>query len=164
MRARILYSRMMLGQIIGISSRVCLDSMDLSGQGDSETIQGSPHMLPRPCLCKDFTATHVRLPDTQLLRGALARVAIAQDASNASSVSPEILLLDEWLSVADHSFREKAQAHMHSLVEQSSILVLASHDLSLLEEVCNRGIYLKDGTIAHSGTIEEVITAYRDAD
>lgn len=80
------------------------------------------------------------------------------------SVSPEILLLDEWLSVADHSFREKAQAHMHSLVEQSSILVLASHDLSLLEEVCNRGIYLKDGTIAHSGTIEEVITAYRDAE
>ncbi len=76
------------------------------------------------------------------------------------SIEPDILLLDEWLSVADQSFREKAEIHMRDLVGKTRILVLASHNLALLQRVCNKGLYLKEGEIACFGTIEEAVSAY----
>ena len=76
------------------------------------------------------------------------------------SIEPDILLLDEWLSVADQSFSEKAEAHMRSLVGKTRILVLASHNLDLLQRVCNKGLFLKDGQIACFGSIDEAVHAY----
>lgn len=78
------------------------------------------------------------------------------------AVSPEILLMDEWLSVTDRSFRAKAESEMQKLVERSSILVLASHDLKLIERVCNRGLYLGEGAVRHIGPIAETLAAYRE--
>lgn len=77
------------------------------------------------------------------------------------SVAPDILLLDEWLSVTDQSFSEKAEHHMRAFVEQSRILVLASHNLELLERVCNRGLVLDGGTARFIGPIADAIAAYR---
>ncbi len=76
------------------------------------------------------------------------------------SIEPDILLLDEWLSVADQNFSEKAEAHMRTLVGKTGILVLASHNLELLRRVCNKGLLLRDGEIASFGTINEAIDAY----
>lgn len=77
------------------------------------------------------------------------------------SVEPDILLLDEWLSVADQSFRNKAERHMNALVERSRILVLASHSLELLSRVCDRGLYLEAGEVRFIGSMADAIACYR---
>lgn len=76
------------------------------------------------------------------------------------SIDPDILLLDEWLSVADQSFRDKAEHLMKDLVAKSRILVIASHSMELLGRLCSRGLYLERGVARFSGSIEETIAAY----
>lgn len=76
------------------------------------------------------------------------------------SIAPDILLLDEWLSVADQSFRDKAEALMRDLVAKSRILVIASHNMELLARLCNRGILLEAGRVKFEGSIDETIEAY----
>ena len=67
--------------------------------------------------------------------------------SVSTAVSPDILLLDEWLSVGDVEFQEKAKQRLQSMIERSSILVLASHSLDLLRGVCTRILHLEHGCI-----------------
>jgi lipopolysaccharide transport system ATP-binding protein len=76
------------------------------------------------------------------------------------SIDPDILILDEWLSVADAKFRKKAEEMMTDLVSRSRILVIASHNVELLERVCNRGILLKAGVLAVEDNMEQTISAY----
>ena len=77
------------------------------------------------------------------------------------SRNPDILLLDEWLSVADEAFRAKAEKHMQALTDRARILVLASHNLSLLERVCTHGLMLHAGEAVMAGPIKEVTEHYR---
>lgn len=69
---------------------------------------------------------------------------------------PEILIMDEWLSVGDEGFREKAEKRLEELVSSSRILVLASHSRDLVERTCTRGILLDHGLLAMDGPIHEV--------
>jgi lipopolysaccharide transport system ATP-binding protein len=73
---------------------------------------------------------------------------------------PEILLMDEWLSVGDESFRHKAEARMAELVQTSNILVIASHSRSLISQMCNRVIWLEHGRVRMDGDVESVVEAY----
>lgn len=63
----------------------------------------------------------------------------------ATSIECEILLMDEWLSVGDVNFRAQAQERLMSLVTQSSIVVLASHDPTIVKTLCNKFIVLSGG-------------------
>jgi lipopolysaccharide transport system ATP-binding protein len=83
--------------------------------------------------------------------------------SFAISISrhPDILLLDEWLSVADETFRTKAEKHMNALAARARIVVLASHSLDLLERVCTHGLMLHAGEAVMTGPIKEVTAHYR---
>lgn len=74
--------------------------------------------------------------------------------------SPEILLLDEWLSVGDESFREKAEERLTQLVDDSKILVLASHSRVLVERLCSRGVWIESGKVREDGPIGEVSNSY----
>jgi lipopolysaccharide transport system ATP-binding protein len=76
------------------------------------------------------------------------------------SIDPDILILDEWLSVADAAFRDKAEALMKDLVTRSRILVIASHNLELLGRLCNRGIFLHEGILAAAGEMQATVSAY----
>lgn len=76
------------------------------------------------------------------------------------SIDPDILILDEWLSVADAAFRDKAETLMKDLVTRSRILVLASHNLELLGRLCNRGVLLHEGTLATAGEMQAAVSAY----
>jgi ABC-2 type transport system ATP-binding protein/lipopolysaccharide transport system ATP-binding protein len=80
----------------------------------------------------------------------------------ATCISPEILLMDEWLSAGDASFLEKAQRRMEAFVQRSNIMVLASHSVPLLEQWCNRAILLDEGQIRASGDVSTVAAAYRE--
>ncbi len=77
-------------------------------------------------------------------------------------VPPEILVMDEWLAAGDASFLEKAKRRMEEFVRSSSILVLASHSMPLLEQWCNRAILLDQGHIRASGDLASVTAAYRE--
>lgn len=75
-------------------------------------------------------------------------------------VIPDILVMDEWLSVGDDSFKAQAEARLRDLVAGSKILVIASHSRDLLERTCTRGIVLRHGRIVQDGPISEVTESY----
>jgi lipopolysaccharide transport system ATP-binding protein len=60
---------------------------------------------------------------------------------------PEILIMDEWLTVGDAEFQKKAQQRLHEIVKKSSILVIATHSPELVVKICNRTIRLDRGTL-----------------
>ena len=65
----------------------------------------------------------------------------------STAIPADILLMDEWLSVGDDSFKKKASKRMDSLVEKSAILVIASHSKDLISKMCNRAFMLEHGRI-----------------
>ena len=73
---------------------------------------------------------------------------------------PEILLMDEWLSVGDENFKLKAEARLANLVDATKILVIASHSRELIETSCNRAIWLEHGQIKMDGSASTVCSAY----
>lgn len=75
-------------------------------------------------------------------------------------VRPEILLMDEWLSVGDADFQHKAEERLRDLVSGTKILVIATHSRELVESVCNRAIWLEHGQIKMDGPVDEVSKAY----
>lgn len=78
----------------------------------------------------------------------------------STAIRPEILLMDEWLSVGDESFRCKAEKRMADVVEATNILVIASHSRDLIEKLCNRVIWLEHGKVIVDGTPCEVLPKY----
>ncbi len=67
--------------------------------------------------------------------------------SVATSVKPEILLIDEMFATGDASFQKKAEARMHDWIAGTDIFVFASHDHGLIKRLCNRVFRLDHGTI-----------------
>jgi lipopolysaccharide transport system ATP-binding protein len=80
--------------------------------------------------------------------------------SVSTVVQPEILLMDEWLSVGDEGFKHKAEARLAELVESTKILVIASHSRDLIVKTCNRVLWFEHGTIKMDGAPDEVCAAY----
>lgn len=75
-------------------------------------------------------------------------------------IRPEILLMDEWLSVGDESFKGRAEKRLTELVASTNILVIASHSRELVCHTCNRVIWLEHGKIRMDGPAAEVAAAY----
>lgn len=75
-------------------------------------------------------------------------------------VHPEILLMDEWLSVGDENFKLKAKERMRDLVGKTNILVIATHSKEQLLQTCNRAIWLEHGKIRMDDEISKVAAAY----
>jgi lipopolysaccharide transport system ATP-binding protein len=78
----------------------------------------------------------------------------------STTVRPEILLMDEWLSVGDEGFKQKAEERMNELVKSTNILVIASHSRELVMHTCNRVLWLEHGKIKMDGDVETVTAAY----
>lgn len=78
----------------------------------------------------------------------------------ATAIEPEILLVDEVLSVGDLAFQEKAARRMREMMSKAEIIVMVSHDLSSIAKLCDRAIWMDHGTIRLSGPTAEIIAAY----
>ncbi len=78
----------------------------------------------------------------------------------ATAFKPDILMLDEWLSAGDASFRKKATERMRSFVGAAGILVLASHSRKLLTDNCNQAIWLEKGEVRACGDVETLFDEY----
>lgn len=67
--------------------------------------------------------------------------------SIATLQQPEILVMDEWLTVGDADFQEKAQQRLQEIIKKTSVLVIATHSPELVQQVCNRMIRLERGAL-----------------
>lgn len=88
--------------------------------------------------------------------GMLARLAF----SIATVVRPEILIVDEILSVGDADFQAKSRRRMTELMSGGATVLFVSHDLSQIREMCNRVIWLEHGRVKLCGETDEVCSAY----
>ena len=98
----------------------------------------------------------IELPVRTYSSGMQFRLAFAV----STIVRPEILLMDEWLSVGDESFKVKASERLTTVVDTSKILVLASHSRELLEKVTNKVLWLEHGEVKMFGSSTEVLSEY----
>ena len=91
--------------------------------------------------------------------GMLARLAF----SVACIVEPEILIVDEILSVGDADFQEKSRARMMELMTGGTTVFFVSHSLKQIREMCNKVVWLEHGKIQAIGKTEEICNMYEGA-
>lgn len=98
----------------------------------------------------------IELPMRTYSSGMLLRLAF----SVSTVLSPDILLMDEWLAVGDEAFQAKAEERLHSVVSRTSILVIASHSAALIRNQCNRVLFLEHGRLIADGSPDDVLPQY----
>lgn len=96
---------------------------------------------------------YLALPIKTYSSGMRLRLAFAV----ATAFSPNILVLDEWLSAGDASFKDKAAKRLNALIEKTGIFAFASHSETLQRQICNKGLVLSHGSVAFFGEINEAI-------
>ncbi|MEP5765010.1 MAG: ATP-binding cassette domain-containing protein [Halieaceae bacterium] len=79
----------------------------------------------------------------------------------ACQARPDILLIDEAMSVGDRDFRQKSRAYLLERIKSDQTAVIVSHDERLIATECNRVIWLADGGIKACGEPDEVLEQYR---
>ncbi len=78
----------------------------------------------------------------------------------ATSVDPDILLLDEVLATGDANFREKSKGRVIELVTAAKAVVLVTHDMEWVREYCNRALLLEKGEVIIEGSPDEVVETH----
>jgi ABC-type polysaccharide/polyol phosphate transport system ATPase subunit len=79
----------------------------------------------------------------------------------ATSWQPEILILDEVMSVGDEAFRRKCRARMEEFRAAGATTLLVSHDMETVRSLCSRVAWLQRGELRREGRADEVVEAYR---
>lgn len=82
--------------------------------------------------------------------------------SIATSVMPEILVLDEVVGAGDAAFMKKAEERFGKMVTKADIVVLASHDNTTIEKFCNKVLWLNAGKIGFLGSVQEGLAHYSE--
>lgn len=85
----------------------------------------------------------IDLPIKSYSQGMAARLAF----SVATAMNPEILIMDEWIGAGDPSFQEKARNRMSELTQNAGIIILASHNMTLMRRTCTHILELDAGTM-----------------
>lgn len=98
---------------------------------------------------------YLNLPVRTYSSGMMLRLAFAI----STSVEADILIMDEWLSVGDAEFSAKAARRLDTLVGSASIVVIATHDPTLVARVCTRKISLEHGKIVADELITPAVQA-----
>ena len=83
--------------------------------------------------------------------------------SIATVVEPQILILDEVLSVGDAKFKEKSENRMKSLLNQDVTVLFVSHSIDQVRRLCNKAIWLEKGKLVMQGSVEEVSEKYEQS-
>jgi len=97
-------------------------------------------------------------PFKQLSTGMQSRLAF----SIASLVQPEILILDEVLSVGDGAFQEKSATKMREIIDGGAATILVSHSLNQIRELCNKVLWLHKGKQIAFGEMEPICDRYEE--
>ena len=78
----------------------------------------------------------------------------------ATSLEPDILLIDEVLGVGDPSFKAKALQRLKQMIRKSGIVLISTHSGGLVKEICSRCIILENGCITHDGDVNDGLEIY----
>tara|TARA_Y100000996_G_scaffold338946_1_gene275801 strand:- start:123 stop:860 length:738 start_codon:yes stop_codon:yes gene_type:complete len=101
---------------------------------------------------------YLNLPMRTYSSGMKSRLAL----STALFSIPDILLIDEFFSTGDLEFSKKSRGKIKEIMDNSSIMLFASHDLDLIKKLCTKAIYMKNGKINYYGSIEEAKKKYEN--
>ena len=137
--------------------------MDLSGR-ENVYLNGAILGYTKPFLDAKFQeildfselGDFINLPIRNYSSGMLARLAF----SIAAVVKPEILIVDEILAVGDAQFQEKSKRRMMELMGGGTTVLLVSHDIEQVKELCQRVVWLEHGRVREIGEAKEVCGAY----
>jgi ABC-type polysaccharide/polyol phosphate transport system ATPase subunit len=99
---------------------------------------------------------YASVPVKGLSSGMVARLGFAI----ATDVQPDILILDEVLSVGDESFRNKCKQRIDKFWDNNTTILVVSHDLHFIKESCKMAIWLDKGVIQSQGQAQEVVRLY----
>ena len=77
-----------------------------------------------------------------------------------SNLEPDILLLDEVMSVGDYEFRKKSRARIDELVQGDATVVIVSHSKSIMKSMCDKVYGLQEGKIVTDGELESAFDFY----
>jgi lipopolysaccharide transport system ATP-binding protein len=80
----------------------------------------------------------------------------------ATACEPEILIVDEVLSAGDLSFQQKASQRIRAMMAQARLMVIVSHDLTSLQNLCTRIVWMDHGRVRQVGPPAETIAAYQN--
>jgi lipopolysaccharide transport system ATP-binding protein len=138
-------------------------NLELTGR-ENIMLRGLYNGLPRPALPRleedvaefaglgDFLDLPVRIYSA----GMVVRLGFAL----ATAIRPEILLMDEWILTGDAEFLERARHRLEAMVRSAEILVLSTHNISILREWCSRALWLDQGHLRLDGSADSVADAY----
>lgn len=96
------------------------------------------------------------MPFKRYSSGMMVRLGFALD----TAIEPEVLLVDEVLSVGDTAFQNKCHDKIGALLAKGCTLVMVSHNMQAIEKVCKRAMWLEKGRIIADGTTPDVISLY----
>lgn len=96
------------------------------------------------------------MPVKNYSSGMQARLAFAI----STVIKPDILIVDEVLSVGDAAFQRKCKNRMNEIIQGSSTLLFVSHNNEMVEELCEKAIWIRKGELVMTGTSKEVCEAY----
>jgi ABC-type polysaccharide/polyol phosphate transport system ATPase subunit len=99
---------------------------------------------------------YLAMPLRTYSSGMMVRLAFAI----STSINPDILVIDEVFGAGDADFMDKARKKMVSLLNQSSIVIMASHFDEIIEEFCNKALLLEGGRIKYFGAVTPALDAY----
>ena len=99
----------------------------------------------------------VNVPVKNFSSGMYARLGF----SIATAVQPDILIVDEVLSVGDFRFQEKCEKRIREMIQDDVTIILVSHDMGMIESLCNKVVWLDHGTIKDIGDTDIVCEDYR---
>lgn len=91
------------------------------------------------------------------IRGYSAGMSVRLAFAMATAMSPQVLLMDEWFMAGDTDFLARAQQRLERLVQDADILVIATHNMSVVRQWCSRAIRLENGRIVADGPVEEIV-------
>ena len=81
----------------------------------------------------------------------------------ATSVQPDILILDEILGVGDYKFQAKCRERISGLITSGATVLLVSHNVEVIKKMCSRALLLQKGEAICVGSVDEVCRVYGDS-
>lgn len=98
----------------------------------------------------------VDVPVKNFSSGMYARLGFAI----ATMVKPDVLIVDEVLSVGDFRFQEKCEKRIQEMIDEDVTIILVSHDINLIKKMCNKVLWLEHGKIVAIGAAKEICSRY----
>ena len=101
----------------------------------------------------------VDVPVKNFSSGMYARLGFAI----ATEVRPDILIVDEVLSVGDYRFQEKCEERIQTMIKRGTTVIIVSHDIGTIKKMCNRVAWLERGRLRDIGAAEAICQEYEKA-